>query len=370
MNIGAHGHEGPDLEVFELTKRFGSAAAVDRVSFRLNKGEFLSLLGPSGCGKTTTLRMIAGFITPDSGSIRLRGRDIANVAPYHRDVGLLFQSYALFPHMNVLDNIAFGPRMQGLARAKISEKARWALDLVRMSGYETRKPSELSGGQQQRVAVARVVAAGASILLLDEPFSNLDAKLRKHMQEDLRELQLRLGIGTIHVTHDQEEAMSMSDRLIIMSGGRIEQEGAAEAVYRSPRTAFVAGFMGRTNDLDARLVSYDPRASVAELDTAFGRLVAHWSTAPDIGATVRVFMRPEHVALTQRGGFAGRQNVFPGEIARGVFLGPSTAYHLRLPGEIIIVAQQPNPPGEAQLMPRGTQVDVHIPPGALKPLRD
>jgi ABC-type Fe3+/spermidine/putrescine transport system ATPase subunit len=239
------------LKVEGLTKRYGSAVAVDAVSFSLQKGEFLCLLGPSGCGKTTTLRMIAGFVIPDTGSIHLHDRDIANDAPYRRDVGLLFQSYALFPHMTVLDNVSFGPRMRGANRKDVREKAKWALDLVRLQDFGERKPSELSGGQQQRVAVARVLAAGASILLLDEPFSNLDAKLRKHMQEELRELQLRLGIGTIHVTHDQEEAMLMSDRVIIMDGGRIEQAGPAREIYQEPRTAFVADFMGRTNMLAA-----------------------------------------------------------------------------------------------------------------------
>jgi ABC-type Fe3+/spermidine/putrescine transport system ATPase subunit len=266
----------PELEVTEVSKSFAGVPAVDGVSFLLRKGQFLSLLGPSGCGKTTTLRMIAGFITPDVGSIRLRGKDITGDPPYRRDVGLLFQSYALFPHMSVFDNVAFGPKMRGTPKPEVREKVRWALNLVRLIGFDERKPHELSGGQQQRVAVARVLAAGASILLLDEPFSNLDAKLRKHMQEDLRELQLRLGIATIHVTHDQDEAMSMSDRVIIMNAGRIEQEGTTGEIYLAPRSTFVAEFMGRCNIFAGTTLQFDRSRSMVELETSAGRLFTAW----------------------------------------------------------------------------------------------
>src|SRR5579884_4039798 len=237
----------PELRLEHVTKRFGSTAAVQDVSFCLWPGEFLSLLGPSGCGKTTTLRMIAGFVVPDAGRILCRGQDITDEPPYRRDVGLVFQNYALFPHMTVAENVAFGLKMRGAARSVTRDRVQWALELVRMPQYGTRRPHELSGGQQQRVAVARVLAAGASLLLFDEPFSNLDAKLRKAMQVELRELQQRLGIATIHVTHDQQEAMSMSDRLIVMNSGQIEQEGTPEEIYRHPRSAFVAEFMGECN---------------------------------------------------------------------------------------------------------------------------
>jgi ABC-type Fe3+/spermidine/putrescine transport system ATPase subunit len=359
-----------DLEVENLSKRFGDALAVGEVSFSLAKGEFLSLLGPSGCGKTTTLRMIAGFVSPDTGSIRLRGKDIADDPPYRRDVGLLFQSYALFPHMTVLENVAFGPKMRGAGRGQMREKARWALDLVRLPSLEDRKPSQLSGGQQQRVAVARVLAAGASILLLDEPFSNLDAKLRKHMQEDLRELQLRLGIGTIHVTHDQEEAMSMSDRLIIMQSGRIEQEGPAAEVYENPRNGFVAGFMGRTNEIPVKIKAYDLEGTTAELESAVGLLRARWPDPPQSSPSMRVFVRPEHVEIGPSGAFDGRANVFDGEVTQTVFLGASTAYHLKLPNDLALVAQVPNRADGGRRLAVGARVAAHIPAEAVKPLRD
>jgi ABC-type Fe3+/spermidine/putrescine transport system ATPase subunit len=355
------------LKVEGLTKRYGSAVAVDDVSFSLQKGEFLCLLGPSGCGKTTTLRMIAGFVIPEAGSIHLHDRDIANDAPYRRDVGLLFQSYALFPHMTVLDNVSFGPRMRGANRKDVREKAMWALDLVRLQDFGERKPSELSGGQQQRVAVARVLAAGASILLLDEPFSNLDAKLRKHMQEELRELQLRLGIGTIHVTHDQEEAMLMSDRVIIMNGGRIEQAGPAREIYQQPHTAFVADFMGRTNMLVASGAREAPNGLV-EIDTPAGCLKAAVTWTPS-GPVGTYFVRPEHIGIVPPHLAVGGVNLLDGVVEQGTFLGASTAYRVRV-GEAVLVAQMPNTPGASESYPVGSQVGVRIAPAALKRLAD
>ncbi len=359
----------PDLEVHSLLKSFAGVPAVKGVSFRLGKGEFLSLLGPSGCGKTTTLRMIAGFVIPDQGWIRLRGQEITFAPPYRRDVGLLFQSYALFPHMTVFENVAFGPKMRGTGKAEIREKVRWALDLVRLPSVEARKPNELSGGQQQRVAVARVLAAGASILLLDEPFSNLDAKLRKHMQEDLRELQLRLGMATIHVTHDQEEAMSMSDRLIIMNAGQVEQEGTATEIYQDPRTGFVAEFMGRCNTLAAFSARVDAASSLVELETEAGPLVASlWPTAGSARANLRMFVRPEHISVAPAGTLERRANVVPGSLKRCAYLGPSTTLHVTLGNGCEIVVQVPNTHAGFAPLEAGMLVDVHIPPESLKPL--
>jgi ABC-type Fe3+/spermidine/putrescine transport system ATPase subunit len=362
--------EAAELEVDRVSKSFGGIPAVERVSFVLHKGQFLSLLGPSGCGKTTTLRMIAGFITPDTGSIRLRGKDITGDPPYRRDVGLLFQSYALFPHMTVFDNVAFGPKMRGASKAEMREKVQWALSLVRLSGFDDRKPHELSGGQQQRVAVARVLAAGASILLLDEPFSNLDAKLRKHMQEDLRELQLRLGIATIHVTHDQEEAMSMSDRVIIMNAGRVEQEGTTSDIYLAPRTAFVAEFMGRCNTFVGTIVHIDRDRSTVELETNAGRLLAAWPDAGEAPPQIRVFVRPEHISLAPKGAFAGRPNVLSGELKRYVYLGPYTTMHVAVRDDHDLVVSVPNTPAQTPPPAIGSQLDVHLPPESLKPIRE
>ena len=356
-----------ELALESVTKRFGGTLAVDRLSLVLGKGEFLSLLGPSGCGKTTSLRMMAGFVLPDEGRILLRGRDVTEAPPFRRDVGLLFQSYALFPHMTVFQNVAFGPRMRREGRAKIRERVRWALDLVRLPGFDERKPQELSGGQQQRVAVARVLAAGASVLLLDEPFSNLDAKLRKAMQDDLRELQQRLGIATIHVTHDQEEAMSLSDRLIIMNAGRIEQEGTPETIYRAPNTAFVAEFMGRCNRLSGRLVTAGLAAGTAALELdGVGRLLLSWNGPPSASAIV--FVRPEHVAVTATGGFAGRANVVTGTVRRRVFMGSLSTLHVALADGREMVVQEPSPAEGTPAYAVDTRLDLHIPPSCLKPL--
>jgi len=365
--VSTTAREPPELEVRGLSKSFNGTAAVSDVSFVLGKGEFLSLLGPSGCGKTTILRMLAGFVAPDGGVVTLRNSDITLRPPYQRDVGLLFQNYALFPHMTVSENVGFGPRMRGMPRAKRAERVQWALDLVRLSGYGERKPSELSGGQQQRVAVARVLAAGASVLLLDEPFSNLDAKLRLHMQDELKELQLRLKIPTIHVTHDQEEAMSLSDRLIIMNAGRIEQNDRPEAVYRSPANKFVAEFMGSCTWL------FDQSATLRDGEFDLGaagklRLPADGSTS----GMREVFVRPEHVdvALTGLGTFADRENVLKGSLVRSVYLGARTMLHVLLDNGQALLAQCENPPGSRAEIENGSRLDVHVPASALFPIAD
>jgi ABC-type Fe3+/spermidine/putrescine transport system ATPase subunit len=363
----------PELEVKMVTKRFGGFAAVDAVSLRLMKGEFLSLLGPSGCGKTTTLRMIAGFVIPDQGTILLRGRNITEDPPYRRDVGLLFQNYALFPHMTIFDNVSFGPRMRRESKPAIRDRVRWALDLVRLSGFDDRRPHELSGGQQQRVAVARVLAAGASILLLDEPFSNLDAKLRLHMQEDLRELQLRLGIATVHVTHDQEEAMMMSDRVIIMNSGRIEQEGTPEQVYRMPSSAFVAEFMGRCNKLSGPLVAANADGLPLGIDLGpAGRLSVPslHSAAHEGNMMGTVFVRPEHVVLAPSGTFKDRNNILRGEVHRSIYLGAKSLVHVRLDNGNDLLVEASNLPDQSVLHPPGLRVDAYVAPGAITLLPD
>jgi len=357
----------PELELVSVTKRFGATVAVDAVSLRLWKGEFLSLLGPSGCGKTTTLRMIAGFVVPDAGRILCGGRDITDDPPYHRDAGLVFQSYALFPHMSVAENVGFGLRMRWAPRAVIRERVRWALDLVRLSGYEGRRPHELSGGQQQRVAVARVLAAGASLLLLDEPFSNLDAKLRKEMQVELRELQQRLGIATVHVTHDQEEAMTMSDRLVIMNAGRTEQEGTPEAIYRAPGSAFVAEFMGRGNRLAGRVAGRDGSGRVLDLALdGGGTLRVPWEGTGLPPARGVGFVRPEHVAVGPPGSFGGQPNVLPGTVARAVYLGSVTALHVRVSETVALLVELLNPAEGGVAYEPGSAVEVRIPETSLR----
>ena len=241
------GSERGSVELANVTKRYGDVVAVDSLNLEIKSGEFLSLLGPSGCGKTTTLRMLAGFEQPDEGFVRISGEYVQGVPPYKRDVNTVFQHYALFPHMNVAENVAYGLRQKGVSKSEIGSKVIEALDMVQMSKMATRKPRQLSGGQQQRVAVARALVNRPSILLLDEPLGALDRKLREEMQIELKLLQSRLGITFVFVTHDQEEAMSMSDRIAIMLNGHVEQLGDPETVYERPASAFVAGFVGRNN---------------------------------------------------------------------------------------------------------------------------
>ncbi|WP_395713697.1 ABC transporter ATP-binding protein [Reyranella sp.] len=237
-----------------LTKRFGTHAAVDGLSLSVEKGEFVSLLGPSGCGKTTTLQLIAGFVEPTSGAIRLEGRDLLTVKPAKRGLGIVFQSYALFPHMTVAENVAFGLEMQGVAVTERARRVGETLELVGLAAFSSRFPRQMSGGQQQRVALARALVIRPQILLLDEPLSNLDAKLREEMQIELRQIQRSLGTTTILVTHDQAEAMALSDRLVVMNHGRAEQIGPPHEAYERPATPFVASFLGKTNVVNGATV--------------------------------------------------------------------------------------------------------------------
>src|SRR6187401_221448 len=241
------------LQLSGITKRYGDFKAADDVSLDIADGEFLVLLGPSGCGKTTTLRIIAGFIEPTSGTVRLGDRDITTLPPWKRNTGLVFQSYALFPHMSVAENIAFGLEMRQMPKAEMAPKITEALRLVRLDHLSDRLPRQLSGGQQQRVALARALVFRPDVLLLDEPLSNLDAKLRQDVRVEIRELQKKLGLTTVMVTHDQEEALTMADRLVVMSNGQVQQVGTQRELYEHPANTFVAGFVGRTNFLRGRV---------------------------------------------------------------------------------------------------------------------
>jgi spermidine/putrescine ABC transporter ATP-binding subunit len=245
------GSASSSIEIRNLTKRYGSTAVVDHVSVDVATAEFLTLLGPSGCGKTTTLRCIAGFIAPDHGSIRIGGEDVTGVPPYKRHLGMVFQSYALFPHLTVFDNVAFGLQVRRIDRAELSDRVRRTLAMVRLEGFEERLPRQLSGGQQQRVALARALVYEPRVLLLDEPLSNLDAKLRIEMRSEIRSLQRELGVTAVYVTHDQEEALSISDAIMVMNKGRVEQLSSPWDIYNRPQTPFVASFVGTSNLLPA-----------------------------------------------------------------------------------------------------------------------
>ncbi|MFI4998189.1 MAG: ABC transporter ATP-binding protein, partial [Hyphomicrobiales bacterium] len=305
------------LEVRDLVRRYSSEVSVGPLSFSVRDGEFFSLLGPSGCGKTTTLRCIAGFESVDSGGIILGGRNIERVAAHKRGVGLVFQSHALFPHLNVEDNVAFGLKLQKVPKQRIGERVASTLALVEMSKLAHRMPSELSGGQQQRVALARSLVMEPPLLLLDEPLSSLDLKLRIQMREELLQLQRRLRMTTIFVTHDQTEALALSDRIAVLSQGSIEQVGTPQEIYSRPASRFVAQFIGSSNLLDAKMSS--STAKGAELTTASGlRLVTAAAAKP--AANVTALVRPERVRILQAGGACSGANLFPAEIRGRTYL--------------------------------------------------
>jgi len=308
----------PILSIRDAVKRYGTAAALDRVNLDVAEGEFLTLLGPSGSGKTTLLTAIAGFTRLNEGRIALRGRDISSLPPEKRDFGMVFQGYALFPTMNVAQNVGFPLKVRGRTKAQIAERVAECLDLVQMGAYADRSPAQLSGGQQQRIALARALSFEPQVLLLDEPLSALDKKLRADLQWELKALHQRLGVTFIYVTHDQDEALSMSDRIVILSGVRIQQEGAPEALYASPRTAFVANFLGKSNFLDVTVTGHAPGAALCAAGGETLEIAAR--NPPAVGSAAQVALRPERIALGPAGGdgFAGviRQVSYLGERAQ------------------------------------------------------
>ena len=351
----------PDVRLERVTKRFHDVVAVDDLSLDVENGEFFSLLGPSGCGKTTSLRMIAGFEEVSAGRIWLGEHDVTYAPPYRRDVNTVFQNYALFPHLNVFENVAFGLRRRRAPDADVKKRVAEFLELVELPGYERRKPSQLSGGQQQRVALARALINHPSVLLLDEPLGALDLKLRKQMQLELKRIQTDVGITFVYVTHDQEEAMTMSDRIAVMRAGKIEQLGTAEELYERPATAFVAGFLGVSNLLDGRVVGRDNGLVEVELD-AGGRV--HVPAAGLNGATgVQVGVRPEKLRLEKTADDAtlpssGDTNQLIGRVSDASYVGVSTQYVVKLDAgkEVVVYAQNLEVAGVAQLHAEGQRV--------------
>jgi spermidine/putrescine transport system ATP-binding protein len=307
-----------DIRLIGLTKLFDEVVAVDDISLDIDRGSFFALLGPSGCGKTTTLRMIGGFEEPTQGRIELGGVDVAPLPPYKRDVNTVFQSYALFPHLSIFENVAFGLRRRGVKRGELRTRVIEALELVGLAGLERRKPRQLSGGQQQRIALARALVNRPRVLLLDEPLGALDLKLRKEMQLELKRIQNEVGITFVHVTHDQEEAMTMADRIVIMNSGHIEQLGTPTDLYESPRTAFVASFLGVSNLLEGTAVG-DDRVKLADGTEVQCRREALGRRA----GTVQIGVRPEKLRI---GG--GDANSLSGTVSESAYIGVSTQYIL------------------------------------------
>ena len=344
------------ISIEHLSMHFGDPAqpvkALDNVSLEIRANEFFTLLGPSGCGKTTLLRLIAGFEQPSSGTIRLYGEPMQDLPPFRRPVNTVFQSYALFPHMTVAENIGFGLEMRGIGRGEIEQTVKAMLELVKLPDVGKRRADQLSGGQQQRIALARALANRPKVLLLDESLSALDMKLRKDMQIELKRLQAETGITFIFVTHDQEEALTMSDRIAVMSKGRILQVGTPNEIYERPLNRTVADFIGETNFLEA-----DPFAGGARL--ADGQVLS-LAGMPESGR-ITLAIRPERISLTDAGNLAG-------EVEEVVYIGTDTLYLLKVAGQSGFSVRQQNRAGSGQPLPRGAQVRLDVPAAAIRVL--
>ena len=325
---GEGADDAPDVRLTGLTKRYGDVVAVDGVDLEIERGEFFTMLGPSGSGKTTTLRMIAGFEVPDAGTVELGGRDVKNLAPYDREVNTVFQDYALFPHMSVGENVAYGLRVAGVSKGERAERRDEALEMVRLSGMDDRRPGELSGGQRQRVALARAIVNRPRVLLLDEPLGALDLKLREQMQVELKSIQTEVAITFVYVTHDQDEALRMSDRIAVFDAGSIEQVGPPAEIYEQPQTAFVAGFVGVSNLLERE-----------------GK---------------RFTIRPEKIHLLEPGKEESGLKTEPGRVRDVSYAGSFTRYLIDLEsgGELVVVRQNLETSSEEALEERGRQVAV------------
>jgi spermidine/putrescine transport system ATP-binding protein len=355
----------PDVEILDVTKRFGEVIAVDRMNLRIAHGEFYSILGPSGCGKTTTLRMIAGFEQPTEGEILLAGKPIAGVPPYRRNVNTVFQHYALFPHMDVAQNVGYGLRQRGTSRADEKRRVGEALALVRLTGYERRRTWEMSGGQQQRVALARALVNRPTVLLLDEPLGALDLKLRKEMQLELKALQREVGITFVYVTHDQEEALTMSDVIVVMRDGLIQQLGGPTELYERPINRFVADFIGSSNFMAGTIEGLEGDAGRVVVRTDRDLALRGWitdpSVSPEIGKAVTVVTRPERLEVGPPDAepVAGWTSV-PGRIHQGTYLGDQTEFRVQTDGagELIVRRQNAMGAGAGQGLGPGDPVTV------------
>jgi putative spermidine/putrescine transport system ATP-binding protein len=346
------------ISVRGLTKRYDKAAVIDALSFDVAEGEFLTFLGPSGCGKTTTLRCIAGFIEPDAGAIHLAGRDVTGVPPYQRNLGMVFQNYALFPHLSVADNVGFGLSIRGVERREATSRVERALEMVRLGKLSARYPKQLSGGQQQRVALARALVYEPRVLLLDEPLSNLDAKLRVEMRAEIRQLQRQLGVTALYVTHDQEEALSVSDRVMVINQGHIEQLSTPWELYNQPRTAFVASFVGTSNLIPARRSAQSGMLRIA--DRFEMPLPAGLDAAPE---SMWLVARPESVSLAPIGA-DGADGAITGRLRSLTLLGATLRAEIAIADDLCILVDMPHG-GVAPTLAAGDEVLIRLDPARV-----
>jgi spermidine/putrescine ABC transporter ATP-binding subunit len=338
-----------DVRLDSIFKSFDGTAVVDGVSMAVFQGEFLSLLGPSGCGKSTTLRIIAGLEDCDAGIVYIGDRKVNDLAPHRRNVGMVFQSYALFPHMTVYENIAFGLRMRGVGAGEIKERVSAAMDLVRLEGLAGRYSSQLSGGQRQRVALARALAPSPAVLLLDEPLAALDKRLREQVQVELKQLQRKVGITTIFVTHDQAEALTLSDRIAVMSAGKIQQIGSPEDLYEHPANDFVANFLGETNFIPGRLVSIEGPSCTVRIGDAIDVIATTSAEAIAVGDAVKLAVRPEHLQLADPDPTAEGH---PGTVVRVVYGGSTLAVEFEIARDVTLMARVRSDDGRGRWRPR------------------
>ncbi len=350
-----------DVALVGVSKRYNEVVAVEGLDLTVAKGEFFSLLGPSGCGKTTSLRIIAGFETPSRGQVFVGGEDMADRPPNRRPVNTVFQSYALFQHMNVHDNIAFGLRQRKVPKPEIRTRVKDVLRLVRMEGYENRRPRELSGGQQQRVALARAIVNRPTVLLLDEPLGALDLKLRKEMQLELKGIQAELGTTFVYVTHDQEEALTMSDRIAVMHRGKLEQVGSPEQIYERPRTRYVADFIGVTNFFQGSVLGTE--GTLLQVDAEGVRLSLPVDRAVAPGTQVSLTVRPEKIRMAAAAPELPA-NACSGVVVDRVYLGSTIQHHVRLATGAVLTTLRQNDTGEAPLPPGGQAFLWWEPPAA------
>lgn len=348
-----------ELTIRQLVKRFEDSVAVNNVSLTVAPGRLVALLGPSGCGKTTTLRMIAGLTSPTEGDIRFGGESVLHLPPDKRHIGMVFQRYVLFPHMTVAQNVGFGLFVRGTPRNVIQQRVREMLEVVQLAHLEKRFPSQLSGGQQQRVAIARTLVTDPKILLMDEPLSNLDAKLREEMRSFIKELQRRLQITTVFVTHDQVEAMELADEIGVMFGGTLVQFGPPEEVFNRPQTPKVADFMGATNLIEGQLQSTHPSGGV--LQTPIGTMQVEQPTAHPVGSTVLATIRPEHIDLLEgHSTLSSTPNTFPGTIGSVVYFGGAISYQVQVGAVVFKVMER-----STRIFHTGQEVMVRLNPKSL-----